>query len=320
MKWMMWLGSALVGFLLAGTLPVHAQSSKVIRLQGPFEAGSFTDQMTRAIAEHVSDSLGQPVIVENKPGAGGVIAGRAVVNAAPDGSILLIGTVTSTAGVAALNKKPAYDPVAVFSSITRLGYSTAYLYANADLPINTVTELVAYGRNNPGKLRCGTAHSTGRIACAKLEQLGKIKMVEVPYKGEAALMPDIVSGRIEITFGTPGVLMPQVKEGKLKLIATLMPERTKAAANVPTMKEAGMTGFINPGWTAVFAPKETPLGVRERLAKAFNLAMQQPDVKDLANQIQFLIGTSAPEEMDRFLANEVTMYKKTVEDSSILVE
>lgn len=81
-----------------------------------------------------------------------------------------------------------------------------------------------------------------------------------------------------------------------------------------------MTGFINPGWTAVFAPKETPLGVRERLAKAFNLAMQQPDVKDLANQIQFLIGTSAPEEMDRFLANEVTMYKKTVEDSSILVE
>jgi len=312
--------TAAAGLLVAFALPVHAQPGKPIRLQGPFEAGSFTDQLTRAIAKHVADSLGQPVIVENKPGANGSIAGLAVANAPADGTMLLIGTSTATSGIAALNKNPVYDPVAAFSSITRLGFSTAYLYANAELPFSTVSELVAHARANPGKLRCGTAHSTARIACAKLEQLGKIKVVEVPYKGEPTLMPDLVSGRIELTFGTPGVLMSQVTTGKLKLLATIMPERTKAAPSVPTMAEAGMPGFISAGWTGVFAPKSVPMEIREKLSTAFNSAMRQPDVVKIAEQLQFLISTSSPAEMDRFLADEVAAYKKTVAQSSIAIE
>lgn len=294
-----------------------AEPPRIIRMVGPFEAGGYTDTLLRKVIPHVAKELGQTVIMENRPGASGAVAGLAVKAAPPDGSVLLVGNNTATSGVAALNKKPAYDPLASFSSITLLGYSTVYLFSSGQRPEKTLDEIVSYGRAHPNKLSCGYAHATGQIACAKLLQLAKIDMVLVPYKGEPAMMADMVEGRVDITFGTPAVLMPQVTEGKIRAIATMMSQRTPQAPSVPTMAEAGMAGFVKPGWTAIFAPKTLPLAERERIAKAFQNAMRQPDVIETAARLPLEIKTTSPAEMDRFLADEVAMYKQVVAAANI---
>lgn len=307
-------------FIGAIAPPSFSQNQKVIRVVAPYEAGTATDIWTRALVKYASESLGQPMIVENKPGGGGAIGGLSVINAPADGSVIFSGNSTSTAALFALNKKPPYNPTEALAGITLSSFASVYLFASEELHVNNLTELLAYAHAHGGELRCANGHATGRIACAKLGQLGGIKTIEVSYKGETALIGDLLAGRVDVTFGTPFVNMPYVEKGKLKVIATIMAERTKSAPSVPTMAEAGLPGFSSAGWNAVFVPKAVPIAERQKLANAFYFAVKQPEVIKLADTLQLQIKTNTPAEMDRFLAGEVTSYKTIVTEAGMEIE
>lgn len=301
-------------------LPAFAQGRKATRVVAPFQAGTGSDILIRAIVKHVSDGLAQPMIVENKPGANGAIAGLDVASAPADGSTLFVGSSTATSGVVALSKKPAYDPVAAFSGITLVGYHTVYLFVSTELPVRTVGELIAYGRAHPNELRYGSPHATAKVAGAQLALLGKMEMVDVPYKGEVAQLTDLTTNRIQLSFASPASLMPFVASGKLRVLATIMPRRSKFAPDVPTMAEAGLVGFNTAGWTAMLGHKQLPRDLRDSLAKAFGAAMGQPDVAAIADQIQLALRSSTPAEMDKHLADDAASYKRIVREARIELE
>ena len=311
--------------LLVGTLatafPAFGQSQKkVIRVVAPFQAGGGSDVLLRIIVKHLSERLSQPMIVDNKPGAAGAIAGLDVANSPADGMTLFFCSSTAMSGVAALNKTPAYDPSSAFSAINLIGYYSSVLFCHAQLPVNSVAELLTYGRARPSELKYGTGNAVARVAGAQLAQRGKVEMIEVPYKGEPALVSDLVAGRIQLTYASPSSLMPYVVSGKLKALATLMPERTKFAPTIPTMKESGLPGFISAGWAGMFGTKKFPLGLKERLADGIAAVMTRPEVIEVADQTQFFLASSSPNAMDQFLKEDIASWKKIVTDSGMELE
>src|SRR5471032_1678156 len=186
--------------LLLVALPALAQfPSKPVRMLVPFPAGSATDTVARILAPALSQSLGQPVVVENKPGADGAIAGMEVVRAAPDGHTIMLGTNSPLTAVPTLRKEPPYS-ISDFTPISTAGRYTFLLFVNADVPARTLGELLAYARANPDKLNYATGNTTGILSTAQLMSLGKIKMVQVPYKGEPAAITDLVGGRVQVMF------------------------------------------------------------------------------------------------------------------------
>lgn len=307
--------------LLSPALPTLAQpKGSTLRLVAPFQPGGGSDVLARALVKHLAPALGQTIIVDNKPGGGGAIGGQDVARSPGDGNTLLFGSSTALSGVAALNKRPAYDPSAAFSGITLLGYYTAYVFVNAELPVRTLSELIRYAAAHPGEVRCATGHATARIACAQLSLMGKVQMTEVPYKGEVAVMQDLITNRVQLTFAAPVSLMPYVTSGKLRVIGTLLPQRSKYLPDVPTMAEAGLPGFISAGWAALVAPKPMALPMRERLAKAVAGVVGAPEVLEAAEQTQFVLKTTSPSEMDEFMRADVETWKRVVRDARIELE
>jgi tripartite-type tricarboxylate transporter receptor subunit TctC len=309
--------------LAGASLPVLAQTQPrdgVIRCVAPFQAGGSSDVVLRSIVKVAAEKLNQPIIVDNKPGAGGAIGGLAVANAPADGSNILFATSTSTSGIVALNKRPAYDPEEAFTPLCLAGYYTTNLFVNADLPVKNVKELVEYGRANPNKLSYGSPHMTAQIAGAQLRLIGNMDAVEVPYKGEPALLPDLLTGRIQYAFIIAGAVVAEVQAGKLRMLATLLPARSPSMPNTPTMEEAGFPGFLAPGWGGFFGPKKMPADVRDRLARALMEAMASPAVQSAARFHQFFLAPAGPAELGKTMHEEILTLKRVVREARIPLE
>jgi tripartite-type tricarboxylate transporter receptor subunit TctC len=306
---------------LAFALPVLAQyPSKPIRIIVPFPAGSATDTVARILAVPLAQAMGQPVIVEDKPGADGAIAGELVAKSAPDGHTLFMATNSPLAAVPLLRKNPPYEPIADFTPISFMGRYTFYLVVHASVPARSLSELIEYARAHPDKLNYATGNSTGILSTGQLLAFGGVKMVHVPYKGEPAAITDLVGGRVQLMFASSTTALPFIRDGKLRALATTNSKRTAQLPEVPTMAEAGMPRFTIGSWAALMGPGKMPRDVIDRINQEVNAAMKRPEVREQFERQAFEYAPSTPEEMGAFLRDQLEVWSRAIRESGMQAE
>jgi tripartite-type tricarboxylate transporter receptor subunit TctC len=312
------LAAAVVTAVLAGPLSVAAQfPGKPIRVVVPFPAGSSTDTVTRILANSVSQSIGQTVVVDNKAGADGAIAAAEVAKAPADGYTLLMATNSPMSAVPALKRNPPYDPVADFTPITDVGRYTFFIVVHPSVPAKTLAELIDYARANPAKLNYATGNTTGIVSTAFFASQAGIKLVHVPYKGEPQAITDLVAGRVQLMFASSGTSVPQVREGKLRALVTTLPKRSTLLPEVPSIGEAGMPQFSIISWAGLFGPAKMPREVVERLNREFGAAMARADVQAAMERQAFALSPSTPERLGAFVKEQIESYRRTLRAAGV---
>ena len=308
----------LAALLLSVPLAVLAQfPGKPIRVIVPFPAGSSTDTITRILANSVSQSMGQPVVVENKAGADGAIAAAEVAKAPPDGYTLLMATNSPMSAVPAMKKSPPYDPVADFTPITDVGRYTFFIVVHPSVPAKTLAELIDYARANPGKLNYATGNTTGIVSTAFFASQAQIKLVHVPYKGEPQAITDLIAGRVQLMFSSSGTTVPHVREGRLRALVTTLPRRSGTLPEVPTIAEAGMPQFSITSWAGLFGPAKLPREVLERLNREFVAAMGRADVQAAMEKQAFALSPSSPDQLAAFVKEQMESYRRTLRAAGV---
>jgi len=282
---------------------------KPIRVVVPFPAGSATDTITRILGQSVSAAIGQPMIIDNKVGADGAIAGAEVAKAAPDGYTLIMATNSPMAVAPAMKKVPPYDPVADFTPITDIGRYTFFLYVNAEQPYRTFRDMVAYAKANPGKINYATGNTTGIMSFAQMNSLAGIDMTHVPYKGEPQAVTDIIAGRVQLLWATPTTGLAHLRDGKLRALATNLKARSSLLPDVPTMAEVGIPQYSVASWAALYGPAKLPREIQLRLNKEFHDAMKRPEVVAQMEKQAFQMTPSTPEELGTFTRAQLEAYR-----------
>ena len=313
------LTAALAGLALAMNASAQAQyPNKPIRMVLQFPAGGLADAVCRVLAPPMSQQLGQPVIIDNRPGADGAIAGEIVAKSAPDGYTIFFGTNSAIASVPALRKNPPYDPLADFTPISLIGRFPFFVFVHPSLPAKNLAEFIEYARANPGKLNYGTGNTTSIIATAQIALLGKVQMQHIPYKGDAPLMLDLVSGRLHLSIASTSPGAPLAKEGKLRVLGTLGSRRSVLFPDAPTMAESGFPQYSLVSWGAMFGPAKLPSEIVERLAREFNAAIKRPEVKDALDKYGYELQGSTSQELTAYVREQVDSWKRGVQDAGIV--
>ena len=312
-------GAMVIAALAAG--PVAAQyPSKPIRIVLQFPAGGATDAAARILGQALTQSMGQPVIVENRPGADGAIAAEVVAKAAPDGYTVFLASNTPMMQVPLLRKNPPYDPVTDFTPISDIGRYIYFLVVNPALPVKSVAELIAYARANPGKLNFGSFSGVGQLLFAQMRVTTKTEMVLIPYKGEAPTIVDLLAGRTDFTFATPASTLAHIKDGKLRPLATLQSTRSGLLPEVPTTVEAGMAPFGVVTFVSLFGPPRMPPEIVARLNKEFNAAMQLPGMREQIERQGVQLTGSSSEELGSFIKQQLEAWGRAFREAGIKPE
>jgi tripartite-type tricarboxylate transporter receptor subunit TctC len=294
--------------------------SKPIRLIVPFPAGGAAELGARIFSQPLGQALGQPVVVEAKPGGDGVIAADAVMKSPPDGYTLFYPSNTAFSYVPATRKNPPYDPVGDFTPVSLVGFYGFFLFAHPSVPANSAAELIAYARANPGKLNYGTGNSSSIVMTAQLKQAEKLDIVEIPYKGDAPLTIDLLAGRVHFAIATPGSAVPQVKAGKLRALAAMLPNRSPLMPEVPTAAEAGLGKVTVTPWAGVFGPAKMPREIADRLSRELAVALAREDVREGLGKIAFAPRSSTPDELAAFLKEQLESWARTARAAGIPLE
>jgi tripartite-type tricarboxylate transporter receptor subunit TctC len=313
---------SLASLALSAALPAAAQATwptKPVKLVLQFPPGGSTDAVARILAQSMQASLGQPVLVENRPGADGAIAGDHVARSEPDGYTFFLASNTPMMQVPLLKKNPPYDPVKSFTPVSLVGRYIYVLVTSPSVPAKDVNELLAYARANPGKLGYGSYSGVTQLMHTNLK-LAKAETNLVPYKGEAPTVTDILGNHVQMTFATPASTLPHVKDGKLRALAVLLPARWSQLPNVPTGAEAGLPPFTAGTWAALFGPAKLPADIALKMNKALNDAMAKPDVREKIAQLGFELAGSTPDEMGRFLQEQLGAWGKAFKDAGMAPE
>jgi tripartite-type tricarboxylate transporter receptor subunit TctC len=282
-------GAALVGATASGSAFAQtAWPDRPVRLVVGFTAGSATDVTGRLFAQRFSEAWGQPVVVENKPGAGSNSASAEVARAAPDGYTLLLGTVANATNMT-MYKNPGYDTLRDFVAISQVMSAPSILAVNPNLAVQSLKDLIALAKSKPGTLSFGSSGAGGspHLAGELLQFRADIDLVHVPYKGAAPAMTDVIAGQIHMAFMTALSAVPHIQSGKLKAIAVASAKRVPALPNVPTFAEAGMADFEVSSWSGLYAPAKTPFDIVQKIYQESAKALSHPDVR------QKLIGSGA---------------------------
>jgi tripartite-type tricarboxylate transporter receptor subunit TctC len=312
--------SALAVALGVSSTAAAQYPTKPIRIMMGVPAGTTADTVARIVAQPLSQILGQPVLVDNKPGADGAIAAELAAKSAPDGYTLLWAGNTNMLGVPTLRKNPPYDPLVDFAPITPVVKFAFFLVVHPSVPAKTPSELIDYARANPGKLNYASGNVNGVLAAAQLISFGKLQMVHVPYKGEPLAIPDLLNARVHMMFGTGGVTAPLVKEGKLRALATLLPARTSLLPDVPTMAEAGMPQLSVVIWGGLFGPARMPKDIVGRLFREVNAILQRPAVRGQLEKLGVEASGSTPEEFAAFLKQQLVDWGKAAREAGLKPE
>jgi tripartite-type tricarboxylate transporter receptor subunit TctC len=291
--------------------------SRPITLVAVFGPGSASDTICRIIADKLSPVLGQPVVVEDRPGADGALAALYVHHQPADGYTLLMGTNSPLSADPFIYKALNYDPIKDFAPITRVGSFTLMLVVNPELPIHSVKELVDYGKANPGHLSFASGNTAGIVGGYTIAKWAEISMLHVPYKTTGPALMDIIAGRVSMMFVDFTAAMPHVKAGTVRPLAISRIHRSSLYPELPTMDEAGIKGFNLDAWAGLVAPSGTPPMVVTRLNGALRKVIDSPDVQAKFKNVGFEGFSSTPEELGAFMKVQLGKWESMVKDAGI---
>jgi tripartite-type tricarboxylate transporter receptor subunit TctC len=317
------LRTGLAALLLTlGAAASAAYPDRPIRIVVGFPPGQATDLVARIMARKLQDVLAQPVFVENKPGASGIIGTEQVVKAAPDGYTLLMGSSGTLAINPSLYSKLSYKPLADLTPISQIANVPLFLAVNKDFPAHNASEFVSLVKAQPGKLSYGSAGSgvTSHLTMELLKQQLGLFIVHVPYKGSPAAVTDLISGQVQAMVDTGPALLQHHRGGKIRVLAVASANRNDAARDVPTMAEAGVGKFEAPAWLALMAPKGTPKEVVDTLYAALAKVWREPDVKEQLAAIGSEPLLTRPDELARHIDEEIKRWAVAVKVSGARVD
>jgi tripartite-type tricarboxylate transporter receptor subunit TctC len=300
--------------------PAQSQyPNKPIRAIVAFGTGGATDVIARIIAASMSQSLGQPVVIDNRPGADGIIAGEQVVKAAPDGYTVFFGTSTQVAALPFLRKNVPFDPLVDYTPIGGIGNNSFFWVVHPSVPVRTLKELGEYGRANPGKLNAGSSSAVGSIAPATFAKDQKFDLQVILYKSETNALNDLIGGRIQLMLIT-GTLAQHVRDGRARGLATLLTRRSKALPDLPTMAEAGMPTFPAQAFMGLFGPAKMPREIVDRLSRELLAALQKPEVREQIERQAMEINPQSAEAMGAFAREQTEVWRRLTKEAGIVPE
>ena len=315
----------LAALVLAAAIP-HAQAqawpNKPIRYIVPFAAGGTTDLLGRMIGAKLAEALGQPVVVENRPGAAGALGVELLAKAAPDGYTFGGGTISSHAINVSLYSKLPYDPLKDFTPITMLATLPNMLVVHPSLNVSTVAELITLLKANPNKHSFGSAgngtsqHMSGEL----FKTMAGVQMQHIPYKGSGPMIPDLLAGTISMSFENMTTAFPPAKSGKLKALAVTTTKRSFVAPDVPTLAESGLPGYNISSWQAMFAPAGLPKDIQARVYAEVVKALRSADVSKRLQELGLDPGGMAPDELQALIRDDIPKLGKIVRDSGAKVD
>ncbi|HYL91070.1 MAG TPA: tripartite tricarboxylate transporter substrate binding protein [Burkholderiales bacterium] len=294
--------------------------NKPVRVLLHFPAGGSTDVVTRILANALSESMGQPFVVENKLGADGAIAADTVIKSPADGYTLFVATNTAMMQVPLMKKEPPYDPVTAFTPISLVGRYTFVLVVTPRIGARTMQELIAYARANPGKINFASYSSASQLAYAQIVKTANVDMVRIPYKGEAPSVTDLLGGTIHAVFATPTVTLSHIREGRLNALAVTTPVRSPLLPEVPTTVEAGMPPINVEFFAALFGPANMPSDITHRISREVNAILARPQIREQVDKQGFALAGSTPEELGKFVKDQLAAWKRGFEDAGIQPE
>ena len=305
--------------LFAGNAAAQAYPAKPIRLMVPFPPGGSTDIVARIVAQKLSAQLGQPVVVENRGGAGGTIGTAVVAKAAPDGYSLLVGTTSTHVVAPSVYAKLEYDPVKDFAPVSLMAVTPYLLVVHPAVQAKSVKELVDLMRAQPGKLNYASAGvgSTTHLAMEMLKFASGTFALHIPYNGNGPAGAAVVAGQVEILFGSLPAVLSQAKSGRVRALAVGTLKRSPSLPEVPTVAESGYPGFDASLWLGIMAPAGTPAPVIERLHKEVLAAVSAPDTRDLLDNAGAEVLTSTPAELAAMIRDGVAKYAKIVKTAGV---
>lgn len=293
---------------------------KPIRFVVPNTAGSATDQLARAIAATVQKLGGQPVVVDNKPGANGILAAESVAKSPPDGYTVLIGNVTTNAANPSLYQKLPYDAEKDFVPLSGLARGWQVLVVNKDLPLKSVADLIAAAKAQPGKYAYGSGGASARVASEAFARMAGIKLLHVPYKGNPPAMTDLMAGQIHLFFPDMTTALPVIRSGKVRALAVASATRSAYLPEVPTMQEAGLPGYEAGYWFAAYAPAGTPPAVVATLSKFINEGVRSQAAATFFHSAAMEAFATSPEELRDFTHKEIANWASSIRAAGIQPE
>jgi len=314
------IAACLLAALAATVAGAQSWPAKPIRMVVPFPAGGPTDVMTRALADKLTQALGQPVVVDNKPGAGGSIGSDLVAKSAPDGYTLLMAT-SSTHSIGPYLAKLPYDPARDFAPIVYVGKATNILVVPPSLPVDNVRDLIEYAKKNPGLNYAssgigGISHLTSEMFAA----MARVKLTHVPYKGTQLSMPDLMSGQISILFDSVLTAKPHIDAKRIKALAISSRERSPLVPDLPTVAESGLPGFDSWTWFGIFGPAGTPRVVVDRINADVNRIVGDAAIRERFAQLGFDTAGGSPAQFAAVVDSEARKWSQVIRDANVKPE
>ena len=303
--------------LVAGGALAQDYPGRAITLVVPFAVGSGIDPTARIIADELSRSLKQPVVIEYKPGANGAIAASAVARATPDGYTIFMTTVSTHSANPNLLKSIPYDPIRDFAPLSRVGNLPFMLVVDPKMAATSAPEFVAYVKANPGRLSYASTNAVGLLAGATLKRMADLDLVHVPYRSSPQALNDVMTGRVAMMFVDFALGSPQAKAGNVRALAVTTRERSALLPDIPSMTEAGLPSFDLIPWNAIFAPANTPKPVVQRLNGELRRIITDPTVKERLAAIGFDAFASTPEELAAFVGDDLAKWTRWVKEAGI---
>jgi tripartite-type tricarboxylate transporter receptor subunit TctC len=304
------------------SLSVMAQGEMPIKLVVPFATGGPTDVAARVMAPLLSQSLGRPVIVDNRAGATGAIGAEYVAKAVPDGNTILFGTSSILAANVALMPKLPFDPIQDFVPVSQVAAIENILVVHPSVPAHTVQEFIRYARENPGKLNYGSSGmgSTYHLGAEFFANLAKVQMTHVPYKGQGPAVQDLLAGHLQVMFDAYSSAVPNMKAGRVRALGLTSAKRNPELPDLPTVAEQGLPGYVTAQWLAFFLPARTPPAQVDKLNQAVAALLQRADVRERFLRLGLLPVASTPAELDRLLRSDIALWSRVVKEGNIKPE
>ena len=305
--------------LLAAGSAAAQYPNKPVRVLVTFGAGSSTDLVMRILAQPLGQALGQPVVVENKPGADGAIAAAELARSSPDGHTIMLATNSPMSAAPHLRKLP-YDALADFTPISMVGNYTFFVLVHPGVPARTLQELIAHARANPGKLNYATGNTSGIVMTAMLASQAGMQLVHIPYKSEPPAITDLLSGVVQVMISSYATVAPHLREGKLRALVTTLPNRSPLVPDVPSIVEAGFPKFSVSPWAGMFGPARMPKDVAERINRELNALIGRGDVRESLAKQAFDPKGSTPEEFAVYVKEQYEIWGRAIRDAGIKPE